>query len=59
MLETVAYDPRSYNALGNACYVNGDTSRAIDYLQRLPMPAMKPQPATLHLIKRRASAVDK
>lgn len=59
MLETVAYDPRSYNALGNACYVNGDTSRAIDYLQRAADAGDEAAARNLHLIKRRASAVDK
>ena len=53
MLETVAYDPRSYNALGNACYVNGDIARALDYLQRAAQAGDEAAARNLFLIKRR------
>ena len=53
MLETVAYDPRSYNALGNACYVNGDIARALDYLQRAVQAGDEAAARNLFLIKRR------
>ena len=52
-LETVAYDPRSYNALGNACYVNGDIARALDYLQRAVQAGDEAAARNLFLIKRR------
>lgn len=57
ILETVAYDPRSYNALGNACYVNGDMTRAIDYLQRAADTGDEAAARNLHLIKRRMAVV--
>lgn len=53
MLETVAYDPRSYNALGNACYVNGDIARALDYLQQAAQAGDEAAARNLFLIKRR------
>ena len=53
MLETVAYDPRSYNALGNACYVNGDIARALNYLQRAAQAGDEAAARNLFLIKRR------
>lgn len=53
MLETVAHDPRSYNALGNACYVNGDIPRALDYLQRAAQAGDESAARNLFLIKRR------
>lgn len=52
MLETVAHDPRSYNALGNACYVNGDPARAIDYLQRAADAGDEAAARNLFLIRR-------
>lgn len=52
MLETVAHDSRSYNALGNACYVNGDPARAIDYLQRAADAGDEAAARNLFLIRR-------
>ena len=53
MLKTVAYDSRSYNALGNAYYVNGDIAQALAYLQRAADAGDESAAYNVFLIKRR------